>query len=177
MRLFATVALCLLLLAGAPLLAQDSITAWNHFVGEWEGKGAGEPGQSSAGGFTFTPDLNGKILVRRNFAEYAATKNKPAYRHDDLMVTYFDPQSKKWRADYWDNEGHIIRYAAQLADDGRTVTFVSDPAPAEPSFRLTYVAEGENELGIKFEIAPADKPAQFATYITARATRKAGAKR
>lgn len=176
MRVFATVALCLLLFAGTSLRAQDSTTTWSHFVGEWQGQGAGEPGQSSAGGFTFTPELNGKILVRRNFAEYAATRNRPAYRHDDLMVTYFDPESKKWRADYWDNEGHIIRYTAQLINDGRSATFVSDTAAAQPTYRLTYVAEGDNELAIKFEIAPPDKPAQFATYINARATRKAGAK-
>jgi hypothetical protein len=166
-----------LLLISVPADAQDnSVSAWNFFLGEWQGKGAGEPGNSSAGGFTFSSELYGKILVRRNFAEYAATKDKPAFRHDDLMVTYFDPQSNKWRADYWDSEGHIIHYTVQIADGGRSATFVSDPVRGQPSFRLTYTADDDNEVGIKFEIAPPEKPSQFATYITARAVRKPAAK-
>jgi hypothetical protein len=166
----------MLLCAGHVLAQETSTAAWSHFIGEWEGKGTGEPGQSSGGGFTFAPDLSDKILVRRNFAEYAATQSKPAYRHEDLMVTYFDPQSHNWRADYWDNEGHIIHYTAQLSDQGRSAVFVSDPAPRSPAFRLTYTAESANDLAIKFEIAPPDKPGQFATYITARVARKAGTK-
>src|SRR5712692_4440664 len=58
-------------------------------VGQWTGEGGGEPGQGS-GSFSFTPDLQGKILVRKNVAEYPPSKEKPAYRHDDLMVIYRD---------------------------------------------------------------------------------------
>jgi hypothetical protein len=47
----------------------------------------------------------------------------------------------------------------------------------QPAYRLTYTADAADELAIKFEIAPPDKPGQFATYITARATRKTGGKR
>ena len=52
-------------------------------VRNWTGEGGGEPGQGS-GSFSFTPDLQGKILVRKNVAEYPPSKEKPAYKHDDL---------------------------------------------------------------------------------------------
>src|ERR1035437_2254222 len=47
-------------------------------VGDWTGEGGGGPGQGS-GTFSFKPDLQGKILVRRNRAEYPATKERAAF--------------------------------------------------------------------------------------------------
>src|ERR1700693_5731676 len=92
----------LLLLAGAG--AQERLPEkwgdWQPFLGAWEGAGGGGPGQGS-GTFTFSPELQGAVLVRHNYAQYPATQDKPAYRHDDLMVIYPDPSGKKTRADYW----------------------------------------------------------------------------
>lgn len=53
------------------------------------GSGTGEPGQG-VGEFSFSFDLQDKVLVRKSFAEYPATKEKPAYRHDDMMIIYKD---------------------------------------------------------------------------------------
>jgi hypothetical protein len=114
------VLLALLAGAGAQERLPEKWADWRPFLGTWEGAGGGGPGQGS-GGFTFTPELQGAVLVRHSYAQYPATKDKPAYRHDDLMVIYPVPSGKKTRADYWDNEGHVIHYVVEFrpqAGDG-----------------------------------------------------------
>jgi len=135
-------------------------------IGDWTASGTGGPGQGS-GSFSFQPDLQGKILVRKSFAEYPATGNKPAYRHDDLMVVYSEAGS--YKAIYFDNEEHTIRYSIGASTDG-AVTFLSDAAAGAPRFRLTYRKTGGTTLSGKFEIAPPDKP--FATYLEWSAQKK-----
>jgi len=140
--------------------------AW--LIGDWTGSGSGAPGQGS-GSFSFQPDLQGKVLLRKSFAEYPATADKPGYRHDDLMIVY--PEGKGFRAIYFDSEEHVIRYAINVSEDGSAVEFVSDGAAGAPRFRLTYHKTGETTLAGKFEIAMPDKP--FATYLEWTAQKKA----
>ena len=54
------------------------------------------------------------------------------------------------KADYFDNEGHVIHYSA-IAGSGGRWTFLSDPAPG-PRFLLTYAKLAKDQLEIKFEI-------------------------
>ena len=143
---------------------------WNYFLGEWIGEGTGEPGEGR-GGFRFDFDLQGQILVRRNFAEYPATAEQPSYRHDDLMIIFQDPQ-QRFRATYWDNEGHIIRYTVEFSQDKNILIFLGDTIPTAPRFRFTYNRLDDRVLGIKFEIALPGRPEEFAPYIEARAQRK-----
>jgi len=161
----------LLLLASITALAQapskpDPWRPLEFLVGNWVGEGGGGPGQGS-GEFSFSWDLQKMVLVRHNFAEYPATKDKPAYRHDDLMVIYKD-DSGKLRADYWDNEGHVIHYAVEQPGPD-AVQFVSNEKEG-PNYRLTYAKIAGNAVKITFEIAPPGKP--FAAYIEARATKR-----
>ena len=88
------------------------------------------------------------------------------------MVIYPDPETKKMRATYFDNEGHVIQYATEIAVDQRTITFTSDPAPASPRFRLTYTLTAAGTLKIKFEMAPPGKPDSVYTYLEGLAHRK-----
>lgn len=143
---------------------------WQYYLGEWIGEGTGEPGEG-VGGFRFDFDLQGQILVRRNFAEYLATEEKPAYRHDDLMVIYRESDGP-FRATYWDNEGHVIYYTAEFSEDKNILTFLGDIHPFAPRFRFTYKKLDSDTLGIQFEIAPPGKPEEFASYIEASAQRK-----
>ncbi|HEY1730442.1 MAG TPA: hypothetical protein VGG15_01755 [Terriglobales bacterium] len=154
-------------LASAQTQPKDRWAAWRPFVGTWVGVGSGQPGQG-AGEFTFEPELQGAVLVRHNYAEYPATKDKPAYRHDDLMVIYAD--SENTRADYWDNEGHVIHYVAGVSAE--KLVFVSDAAQAGPRYRLTYVKTGADTLKLTFEIAPPNDRSAFKPYITSEAKRK-----
>jgi hypothetical protein len=169
MRRLILIALVLsLACAAAQQLPPEKWAEWQPFLGTWEGAGGGGPGQGS-GGFTFTPELQGAVLVRHNYAQYPATKDKPAYRHDDLMVIYRDASGKKTRADYWDNEGHIIHYVVEFTD--HKLMMVSDAGQPGPRCRLTYVKTGDNDLRLTFEIAPPEAPDKFKTYIEASAKR------
>ncbi|SYZ72118.1 conserved exported hypothetical protein [Candidatus Zixiibacteriota bacterium] len=138
--------------------------------GEWIGEGGGQPGQGT-GGFSFESDLQGKVLIRKNYAEYPATKEKPAYRHDDLMVISQQP-GDTMRAVYWDNEGHVINYTVHPQPDSGSAVFVSEPSQNSPQFRLTYKMEENDRLAIIFEIAPPGQPEAFSRYIEAAAHRK-----
>jgi hypothetical protein len=146
--------------------------SWKFLVGDWVGEGSGQPGQGS-GSFSFHFELQGKILVRKNRSDYPATKDRPAVSHEDLMVIYPEAGETPNRAIYFDNEGHVIHYAATFADDGNSVTFLSDAAPSAPRFRLTYVKGKEGKVTIRFEIAPPGKPEAFSTYLEGAAHRAA----
>jgi len=136
-------------------------------VGHWMGEGRTADQGPGTGAFSFTPDLQGKILLRKNFAEYPKAKGKPAYRHDDLMIIYHDGASHDLRAIYFDSEEHIIHYAIQPS--GNSAVFLSEGSQDAPRFRLTYTSAGPDRLKLKFEIAPPGK--DFATYIEASAHR------
>jgi hypothetical protein len=141
-------------------------------MGEWIGEGGGQPGPT-AGGFTFRPELQGKVLVRRNRAELPRGPEQPAAVHEDLMVVYPGQKGQPPRAIYWDNEGHVIHYEVQPGADGKSVTFLSDAAAGQPRFRLTYRDLGENRLAIAFAIAPPGRPEEFRTYLDGKARRVA----
>jgi hypothetical protein len=151
-------------------LPPDKWVDWQPFLGTWEGTGGGGPGQGS-GSFTFNPELQGAVLVRHNYSQYPAGKDKPAYRHDDLMVIYPDASSKKTRADYWDNEGHVIHYFVEFTDGARKLVMLSDAGQTGPHYRLTYLKTGDNDLKLTFEIAPPDAPDKFKSYVEATAKR------
>lgn len=143
-----------------------------YLTGEWVGEGGGkEPGQG-IGEFSFAPDLQGRIIVRKSYANYPATGDKPAYRHDDLMILYQEGQSSQVRAIYFDSEGHVINYSVEISEDKTGTIFTSDNSSPGPRFRLTYSKIDDDNLGIKFEIAPPGKPDSFSTYIEASAHRK-----
>jgi hypothetical protein len=154
--------------------AQETTRGWaslEYLIGDWVGEGGGQPGQG-AGEFSFHPDLQKRILVRKNYAAYPATKDRPAFTHDDLTVIYRESDNAPLKAVYFDSEGHVIHYSVTASSDQKTIEFVSDVLPSSPRFRLTYVMTGSDTVTIKFEIAPPGKPDSFSTYIEAKAKRK-----
>jgi hypothetical protein len=166
--------ICIILLP-AILFAQSAPSkpdwsAWQFLIGDWVGGGGGNDQNQGTGGFTFALDLQKQVITRRNFAEYPAAKDRPASRHDDFMIIYQSPD-KSTRADYYDSEGHVIRYVAQLSKDGRSAEFLSDSIPAEPRYRLIYFRMGDTEVAIRFDIAPPGS-SEFKQYIQATAHKK-----
>jgi len=154
--------------------AQETTSGWARFeflFGDWVGEGGGQPGQG-IGEFSFHPGLQNRILVRKSYAAYPPTKDRPASRHEDLTVVYKDSDSAPLRAIYFDNEGHVINYSITISPNRKTIEFVSDVLPSNPRFRLTYVKTGSDTLTLRFEIAPPGKPDSFSTYIEAKAKRK-----
>ena len=165
-----------LLLCCACVLAQPSKTdsRWAplaFLTGEWVGEGTGTPGEG-IGGFSFLPEQDGRILVRKSHADYPATKEKPAYSHTDLTIVYRDSGETQLRAIYFDDEGHTIHYVVEPSADGNSVQFMSEALALQPQYRLTYRKTGDDRIAIKFEIAPPGKPEAFSTYIDATARRK-----
>jgi catechol 2,3-dioxygenase-like lactoylglutathione lyase family enzyme len=151
----------------------DTWGRWRFLVGDWVGGGSGDPGEGS-GFFSFRFELDGKVLVRRNHSEYPAAPGRPASVHDDLMVIYADAARGGFAAVYFDNEGHVIRYVAELAADGTRITFLNEAAPSTPGFRLIYTKLPGDAVGISFEVAPPGGPGVFKTYLTGKAVRRAG---
>lgn len=131
-------------------------------LGEWRAEGSGKPGER-AGASTFTSALQDRVMLRTSYAEYPAAAGRPAFRHDDLMVIHVGPAGDL-RADYYDSEGHVIRYAV-TAIAGREAVFLADAIPSSPRFRLTYKLDPTGLLSGRFEIAPPGTPETFSEYL------------
>ena len=154
--------------ATADASAPKPPSPWAPFeflLGQWTGEGGGAPG-AGAGAFSFEPELDGKILVRRNRADYPPADGRPAAHHEDLLTVFIEGGA--YRADYFDNEGHVIHYAVTPA--GPSLVFLSEPGPG-PRFRLTYTKTGPQTVRIQFEIATPDLPDLFKSYLKATARR------
>lgn len=138
-------------------------SAWQPLIGHW----VADPSPDGAvGSFSFAPDLQSRVLMRKNVADYPKTK----VHHEDLLVVY--KGDTLTRADYWDNEGHVIRYTVTLSDGGKKFIFVSDAQTGAPRFRLSYTLTGASTVAIAFEIAPPTAPSDFKPYIKATARKK-----
>jgi hypothetical protein len=179
-RLAASVAAILMAALAAPAPARAGsppapLASLDFLVGDWTGGGGGTPGQAE-GGTTFAPALQGRVLIRTNFAVTPATATTPSSRHDDLMVVHADDRGVV-RADYYDNEGHVIRYTVTSPQAGQVV-FTSEATAEGPQFRLTYETGAAGVVKGTFAFAPPGKPGAFTPYLKWEMTRRpAAAKR
>jgi hypothetical protein len=123
---------------------------WNWLIGEWVGEGSGQTGQGS-GAFSMKPDLDNKILIRKNHSEYPANEKRPQIIHDDLMIVYLDILGSPSKAIYFDNEGHIINYNITYSE--KTIVLTSDKTNNLPIFRLTYTLLDNDTINVKFEMS------------------------
>jgi hypothetical protein len=137
---------------------------WEFLRGKWIGEGAAEVGQGS-GYFTFQPDLQNKAWIRRNHSEYPATKERPKYLHDDVMIVYFDPSLQQTRAFYYDSEQHVIQYTVSFPGDHKILTFLSDKQEGAPRFRLTYIRTGAEQMSLTLEMSDPTKPDEFRKIV------------
>ena len=74
------------------------------------------------------------------------------------------------RASYFDNEGHVLQYAARAEGSPARAEFVTDEAPGTPQFRLSYRLNPDGTLNTTFEIAPPGSG--FRTYLEGTARRR-----
>jgi hypothetical protein len=145
----------------------DPLAVLAPLVGRWVAEA--DPRAPGVTGWTsFSRELEDRVVVRKNHASYPAKDGKPASEHDDLMVVF--AEDGRLRAEYWDNEGHLIRYDIQ-APRRDTLVFLSDAQPSAPRFRLTYTRAGPDTLALSFEIAP-PRATEFRPYISARLRRE-----
>jgi len=139
----------------------DPWADYQFLIGQWVNENLSEQG---AGSSEFNMELQGKIMVRKNHAETPATEDRPATVHDDLMIMYLSGDGQL-KANYYDNEGHVIDYTATLSQDKNTLSFVSTASPETPQFRLSYVKSEAGKLAGSFEIAPPGKAGSFSPYL------------
>ncbi|HMF95149.1 MAG TPA: hypothetical protein VKE96_12675 [Vicinamibacterales bacterium] len=144
----------------------DPFAPLRFLLGDWQ---AVDVPAGETGAFTFKLAVQDRVIVRTNEASYAATSGRPASRHDDLMVIYSENAALK--AEYFDNEGHVIRYVVDTRVPN-VVTFVSDPNAREPRYRLTYRAEPGGTLVGSFEVAPPGAPDAFKPYLSWKARKR-----
>lgn len=157
--------------AQQPLPDNSPLKKFAFLIGDWVGEGNGQPGQGT-GYFSIKPDLDGKVLVRKNHTEYPATPQKAAFVHDDLMIIYADRPGDVSQAIYMDNEDHTIHYTVSFSADQKTIVFTSPVAAGMPRFRLSYTQIDAASLTLKFEIAPPGQPDGFNTYLEGKVHRK-----
>jgi hypothetical protein len=125
--------------------------AWRFLQGKWVGEGSNERAQGS-GYFSFEPDLQNKVWVRRNHAEYPSRKDQSAAVHEDLMIVYLDQSTGQTRAFYCDTEGHIINYTAEFSSDGKKLIFLGDRKEGTPQYRLTYTLDSPGHMSVILEM-------------------------
>ncbi len=133
---------------------------WDWLMGEWIGEGTGTPGKGG-GFFTFSLDLDRKILVRKSHKEFPPAGEKPAVIHNDLMVVYPDSKGTPSKAIYFDNEGHTIYYTIDYTESAIVLT--SGKIQDAPVFMLTYTMIDFETVNIKFEMSKDGK--DFTTYM------------
>jgi len=133
-------------------------------IGSWSGPSVSDAGPGT-GTDSFTLDVQGHVIVRRSHAVYPGKDGRPATIYDSTMFIYKDPAYRQLRADYVDNENHVIHYSLVPGADAHVARFVSDPAPTAPTFRLTYTDRADDKaMSVKFELA-APGTANFATTV------------
>ena len=164
-RALGSVSLALMMLTGtARGQSPAPLVSFQFLLGQWDGIG---DQAGATGGFTFTPSVQDRVILRTNYSNTPAMGGRPASRHDDLMVIYVDAGIVK--ADYFDSENHVIRYVAE-ARSGE-VMFLSEIKPSEPRYRIRYSQESATTLKGTFEIAPPGKPDSFTPYLSWAARR------
>jgi hypothetical protein len=161
-KLFILIFLTLLTAQIADAQQPANLDSLKGLIGKWAGEGTSEVG-AGGGYFTFEAGLRDRILIRKNRAEYPATKDHAAVVHEDLMVVYVDATTKQLRGFYCDTEGNTINYLITIG--GNTITFLSDARDPGPRYRLTYIMTAPDQIALTFEIAPPDKPDQFRKFL------------
>jgi len=146
----------------------DGFGALRFLFGNWQ---AIELPAGESGGFSFKPAVQDRVVIRTNEAHYPAAGDRPASNHDDLLVIYREDGSLK--ADYFDSEGHVIRYVVDTPSSN-VATFVSAPVAGQPRYRLSYHADAAGLLVGSFEIATPDATDTFKPYLTWKARRVGG---
>jgi hypothetical protein len=136
------------------------LSSLDFLLGQW--RALNKPGEPT-GEFSFVSQLQSKIIIRTNHADYAATSERPAFRHEDLMVIFCD-ENQNMLAEYYDSEGHVIHYSGQVIGENEVV-FTSIPAASSPGFRLSYRLDDDGILIGSFEVASTAEPNVFTPYL------------
>jgi hypothetical protein len=154
----------------APAASEDTWKSLRFLIGKWEAKTqGGSAGASSSGTYTFQLELRDHVLTRRVASGECKGPSGFDCEHQDLLHVYRDSPEKAYRAIYFDNEGHVIRYEVSTPAPGIAV-FVSEASQPGPRFRLVYELKETVMFG-KFEMRMPGQ-AEFRPYLEWQGRRK-----
>jgi hypothetical protein len=125
--------------AQAAAAPPDPWKALGFLEGTWEAHTQGGSANAQGSGtYTFSPELNHHVLVRRS-SDSAACSGPKGFdcQHSDVLYIYQEAKDRPLRAIYFDNEGHVIHYDVATSN-ATTAVFISDPSQQGPQFRLVY---------------------------------------
>ena len=139
---------CLPLFAQAPTnaAAADPFRSLAFLEGTWDANVQNNAAIKLAGRYTFHRELDGHILARHATNDPGC--NAPTSfdcSHSDLLYVFQDVAGSPLKADYFDNEGHVIHYEVSTPTP-TSVVFLSTPGPG-PQFRLSYELAGQVMTG------------------------------
>lgn len=167
------------------LLLSSSVFAQNNaqekiwqpflfFVGEWIGKGEGEPGKGNYER-TYQPVLKDKFIEVRNKSVYPPTdKNTKGEVHEDRGYISYDRSKKKFILRQFHVEGFVNTYESEgISADGKKIVFVTtmiENIPPGWRARESYEIISYDEFIETFELAEPHK--DFFVYTKATFKRK-----
>ena len=128
----------------------SKLDKWNWLIGEWKDSGSRPAGNESTT-FSFTFDLDKKIIVRKSNTHYTDAKANQKLIRQDLMIIYPDQSGKPDKAICFDNEGHIIYY--KITFEGKSIIFKNYDRGNTPVYKLTYTRIDGEIIGRKFEMS------------------------
>lgn len=143
----------------------------SYLIGNWTGEESGNPG-AGKGYFSFKYSLDSNVVIRESHVEFPQSSERPAFRHDDMLMLYRESSNTYNRAIYFDNEQHVLHYTIKIAEDNKSIVFNGVQTAGEPVFRLTYKVVDENRVYVSFEFAPPDKPEEFKIYLEGISSRQ-----
>jgi hypothetical protein len=167
----------LLLLPSFAIAQSDQRDVWEpfkYFVGNWEGTGKGQPGESKMQReYKFV--LNGKFLHAQNRSIYEPqAKNPKGQIHEDWGLLSFDKSRKQFVLRQFHVEGFVSEYVMTSASgDGKTFVFTTERIeniPAGWRARETYRILSADEFVEEFALAHPGK--DFELYSESRHKRK-----
>jgi hypothetical protein len=141
---------------------QDSL--WQplkFFIGNWTGKGGGEPGIGQyERSYKFI--FNKKFIEVRNKSIYPpSAKNPKGEVHEDIGYISYDKARHCFVLRQFHSEGFVNQYRQDsLSTDGKSIVFISESIEnISKGWRAkeTYHVMGENEFSETFTLAPPDK--------------------
>ena len=134
--------------AQAPTTATtaDAYKSLAFLEGTWETNVQSNAAIKLAGRYSFNRELDGHLLACRatNDPGCKAPTNFDC-SHSDLLYIFQEVPGSALKADYFDNEGHVIHYEVSTPTPTSAV-FLSAPGPG-PQFRLSYELSGQTMTG------------------------------
>ncbi|MFN0158463.1 MAG: heme-binding beta-barrel domain-containing protein [Bacteroidota bacterium] len=154
--------------------AKDAWSPLRYFVGEWEGSGEGQSGNSTVKR-TYRFILGEQFLQVGNTSTYPPQQSNPKGEvHSDLGILSYDKARKTFVARQFHIEGFVNQYVLDsVSANGKTLVFLTESIENIPKgwkAKEEYQIVTDDEFVETFSLAAPGK--EFEVYSTTRLKRK-----